>query len=530
MTFEPLTVVAVVLYASIVLGIGWMSIRRVKSTRDYLIAGDGFGRWVVSFGVVGAVLSGASLLGNAGSGYGVGYSLYVMTLGLSFLGLTAAYFILAKPMTVIAKRHEVYTLPDVLALRYGDSKAVRMLSALAVVLGCYIYLVVQFVAIAYVGVTIFGWSPGFSILAGGLFVVLYSVGGGIVATMWANLFQMIVLGVFAIGIAVYGVMQVGGFTELHSRMEAIDPELTAPWRESGAFVWQNVLTYAFFVGLLAYAGVPHINTKFLTIRNVEVIRWLPFISCFLYLGGIAAVWAGMSYRVLQEQDGSLPVPAEPDAVLPTLVLESFGPFIVGVLVAAGLAAVMHTAASFMVLSSAAVIRDIGKEALGWTLSDRQEKWAIRGFAVVFMILAGLLALNPPDFVLALMAVAWGALAAMLGPVLYLGMRWKRATSQGAVAALVVGIAIGGVTGVLNQTLSSEDPIFSPWNVAAVGVAASYVTLVVISLLTKPQPSKVFAHFGTGGRPAAAPSDRPVPAAAGPATVAERHEGGSPGVM
>jgi len=529
MDFEPLTVVAVVLYASIVLGIGWMSIRRVKSTRDYLIAGDGFGKWVVSFGVVGAVLSGASLLGNAGSGYGVGYALYVMTLGLSFLGLTAAYFILAKPMTVIAKRHEVYTLPDVLSLRYGDSRAVRVLSALAVVLGCYIYLVVQFVAIAYVGVTIFGWSPGFSILAGGLFVVLYSIGGGIVATMWANLFQMIVLGIFAIGIAVYGVTQVGGFTELHSRLEAIDPELIAPWHESGAFAWQNVLTYAFFVGLLAYAGVPHINTKFLTIRNVEVVRWLPFISCFLYLGGVAAVWAGMSYRVLQEQEG-LPVPAEPDAVLPTLVLESFGPFIVGVLVAAVLAAVMDTAASFMLLSSAAVIRDIGKEALGWKLSDRQEKWAIRAFAVVFMILAGFLALNPPEFVLALMAVAWGALAAMLGPVLYLGMRWKRATSQGAVAALVVGIAIGGVAGVLNQTLFSEDPLFSPWNVAAVGVAASYLTLIVVSLLTKPQPSKVFAHFGTGGRPAAADSEQRVHAAAGQVTPAERHEGESPGVV
>jgi sodium/proline symporter len=88
-----------------------------------------------------------------------------------------------------------------------------------------------------------------------------------------------------------------------------------------------------------------------------------------------------------------------------------------------------------------------------------------------------------------------ALAAMLGPVLYLGVRWKRATSQGAVAALVTGIGIGGVLALLNRTLFADDPLLAPWNIAAIGVAASYLVLIVVSLLTKPQPSRMFAHFG-----------------------------------
>lgn len=493
MSISPWTLFAVVLYMVVVVAIGLWSTRRVNSMRDYLVAGDGFGRWVVSFGIVAAIISGAGILGNAGSGYGSGYAQYVMTMGLSFLGLTFAYFLLAKPMTVIAKKHPVYTLPDVLALRYGDSQAVRILSGLATALGCMIYLVVQFVAIGYVGTTIFGWSLGVSLLVGGGIVVLYCVGGGIVAAMWTNFFQLLVLSLFVVYFAVYTVTEVGGLTELHRRLTEIDPQLVQPWHDSGAFGWENVFVYAFFVGLLAYAGVPHISTKFLTIKNVAVIRWIPLISCFLYLFGVAATWIGMAYRV-QVEDGVYPAVEVPDAVLPTLMMEGFGPFVVGLMIAAVLAAVMSTTDSFMVLSGAALVRDIGKMGWGLRLTDRQEMLGSRIASVVVMVIAGFIALNPPDFVLSLMAVAWGALAAMLGPVLYLGVRWKRATSQGAVASLVTGIAIGGVLALLNRTVFADDPILAPWNIAGIGVLASYLALVVVSLLTKPQESRMFAHF------------------------------------
>ena len=507
MTLGLTGISAVVLYLGITIAIGLLAARRVKSMRDYMIAGDGFGKWLVSFGVVGAIVSGAGLLGNAGSGYGTGYALYVMTMGFSFLGLTAAYFLLAKPMTVTAKKFEVYTLPDLLTLRYGNSNAVRVLSAAGVILGSFIYLVVQFVAMGWVGTTVFGWSQTTAIVVGGLVVVLYTIGGGITSAIWTNLFQMSVLAGFAVWIAVYGIREVGGVTALHEKLAAIDPKFLEPWHADGAFVWQNALVYAFFVGLLAYAGVPSINTKFLTIRNLDVIRWLPLISSFLYLFGIAAIWAGMSYRVM-ESEGTVSAIDNPDAVLPTMIMEQFSPFIVGLLVAAVLAAVMSTTDSYMVLSGAALVRDILKNGLGLRMTDKKEMLFTRLACVGFMVCAGALALNPPTFVLALMAVAWGALAAMLGPVLYLGMRWRRANTKGAVASLSAGIAVGGVLGILNQTLFRDSPVLSPWNIAAIGVIASYLAHLVVSLSTPPERSPVFAHFADEQD-----VDSPAPAAA-----------------
>lgn len=491
-------IVAIVLYMAITIAIGLFAARRVKSMKDYMIAGEGFGKWLVAFGVTGAIVSGAGVLGNAGSGYGTGYALHVMTMGLSFLGLVLAYFLLAKPMTVASKKFDVYTLPDLLALRYGDSNTVRALAAVGLVLGCFIYLVVQFVAMAWVGTTIFGWSQGTSLLVGGVIVAAYTVGGGIVASVWTNMFQMSVLSLFTIAVASWVVNDVGGMSEMHRKLADIDPQLLQPWHETGPFVWQNVIVYGLFVGLLAYAGVPHISTKFLTIRNLEVIRWLPLISTLLYIVGTLTTWVGLGYRAL-EQEGAVPAVDNPDAVMPTLIMEIFPPIMVGVLVAAVFAAVMSTTDSFMVLVGASVVRDLLKNSLHVRMTDRQELMGSRAASLVLMALAGILALNPPEFVLGLMAVAWGSLAAMLGPVLYVGMRWRRATKQGAVAALAVGILIGGGIGFLNRTVFAEDPLFAPWNTGALGVIAGYLAIVVVSLLTPAQDSRLFAHFD---RPAA----------------------------
>jgi sodium/proline symporter len=499
MDLEPIALMIVMVYIGGVLAIGWWSLRRVESLRDYLVAGQGMGKWLVSVGVVAAIVSGAGVLGNAGAGYGTGYALYVMTMGLSYLGLTVAYFWLAKPMTVLAKRHQVYTLPDVLALRYNNSNAVRSLSAFAVMLGCFIYIVVQYVAMAWVGTTFFGLSTPLALVVSGLLIAVYTMGSGIMGGMWASLFQTAILVVFVVGIATYGIQRVGGLTELHEGLRQVDPQMLEPWHDSGAFVWQNVLVYAIFVGLLAYAGVPHVSTKFLTIKNLDVLRWIPLISCLLYLLSIPTIWAGMAHRVLASR-GELPEAAAPDTSLMTMVMESFGPVMVGLMIAAILAAVMSGAEALVILSAAAVVRDIGKNSLGLRMSERQEMRATRIVGAVLLVGGGLVALNPPDFVLALMAVAWGALAAMLGPVLYVGLRWRRATSQGAVAALVAGISIGGVIGLLNKTLWAEDPLLAPWNVAAIGVIASFTAIVVVSLLTKPQSSQAFSHFDSEAPP------------------------------
>lgn len=487
------TLAAVALYTITVLAIGYFATKRVRSMRDYMIAGKEMGFWLTTFGVVATIVSGSGIVGMGGSGYGTGYALYVMTMGLSYVGLVVAYWLLAKPMTILADKYEVYTISDVLALRYGNNSWIRGLSAVAVIIGCFVYLVVQFVSMAWVGTTLFGWSYTTSIIATAVVIGLYTVGGGMLAAMWTNFFQMCVMLIFTISLAITSIVKVGGLTELHLKLASIDPQLVQPFHDSGPFAWPGVLSYALFVGLLAYAGVPHVATKFLTIRSTQVVRWAPLFSIFLYLFAIASIWTGMAGRILAEQ-GVIAPPDVPDQIIPHMVQSLFPPVVVGIMLAAVLAAAMSTTESFLLLTSAAFVRDIWKNTLGRPLTDAEEVRWTRICTTVVLVVAMLLAFNPPAFVLALMAVAWGAFAAMLGPALYLGLRWKRANTPGAIASLLIGILIGGVCGILNSSTWADSPVFAPWNTAAVGVLFSYITLIGVSLLTRPERSVVFDHF------------------------------------
>lgn len=487
-------IICMVIYTVIVISIGMYAARGTKNVSDYLVAGKGMGIWLLTFGLMGAILSGGAIMGYSGTGYGTGYAGYVMLVSLAFPGLILGYWIIAKPMRLMAEKFEVYTLPDFLCLRYNNNKAVRGLSAFAIVLGCLAYMISQFAAIGAVLSPTLNLSYSTSVLIACIIMGAYTVSGGMKASIWTNLFQMSCILVIGIGLNILVMPQVGGLTGLHASLAKIDPNYLLPWHASGKFSMSLILQYGVVVGLLAYAGVPHVSTKFLTTKNVNVLKWAPLISVLLYFGGVISQWPGMAGKVLVSQ-GVIAAPKAADQILPHLIVNLFNsPILSGIFIAAVAAAVMSTAESFLILSSAAVVRDFGKNTLGIKMDEATElKW-IRIGSFFVLVLGFFLSLKPPSFILLVVAVAWGAFSAMFGPALYLGIRWKRVTPQGAVAGILTGILVGGILGILNLTVFKASPVLPMWNIGALGVILGTIALVVVSLLTKPVESPIFAHF------------------------------------
>lgn len=481
-------------YTSILLLIGWITTRNTKTVGDYLVAGKSMGIILLTFGLMAAILSGGAVMGYSGTGFGTGYAGYVMLVSLAFPGIVISYWVLAKPMRIIAEKHEVYTLPDFLALRYNNNKTVRGLSAFAILLGCTAYMISQFAAMGWVLSSILNISYTTSILISVVIMGVYTVGGGMKASMWSNLFQMIILLTIGLLLNFLLLPQVGGLTGLHNTLAETAPTFLQPWHEEGAFSMGLVLQYGIVVGLLAYAGVPHVSTKFLTVKNIKVLKWAPLVSVILYFGGVLSQWPGMAGKVLVD-NGSITAPQAADQILPHLIINLVNnPIMAGFFLVAVAAAVMSTCESFLILSSAAIVRDFFKNTLGVEMSEKKElKW-IRIGSLLVLIIGFLLSLNPPTFILLVVSVAWGAFAAMFAPALYLGVRWKRATPQGAVAGLLTGIIFGGVLGILNLTVFNNNPILPQFNVAVLGTILGTVALVTVSLLTKPTESVVFNHF------------------------------------
>ena len=112
------------------------------------------------------------------------------------------------------------------------------------------------------------------------------------------------------------------------------------------------------------------------------------------------------------------------------------------LVAAGaLAAALSTAAGLLLVISSSVSHDLIKKMINPNISEKGELWAARGAATVAVVIAGWFGINPPGFVAAVVALAFGLAAASFFPAIILGIFYKKMNKEGAVAGMVVGMLL-----------------------------------------------------------------------------------------
>ena len=112
------------------------------------------------------------------------------------------------------------------------------------------------------------------------------------------------------------------------------------------------------------------------------------------------------------------------------------------LVAAGaLAAALSTAAGLLLVISASVSHDLIKKMINPNISEKGELWTARGAAAVAVVIAGYFGINPPGFVAAVVALAFGLAAASFFPAIILGIFSKRMNKEGAISGMVVGLLL-----------------------------------------------------------------------------------------
>jgi cation/acetate symporter len=114
-------------------------------------------------------------------------------------------------------------------------------------------------------------------------------------------------------------------------------------------------------------------------------------------------------------------------------------WVIGLIAAGGLAAALSTAAGLLLAISSAISHDLIKSVINPNISEKGELLAARISMIVAIVLATLLALNPPGFAAQTVALAFGLAAASLFPTLMMGIFSKRINSKGAVAGMLAGL-------------------------------------------------------------------------------------------
>ena len=164
-------------------------------------------------------------------------------------------------------------------------------------------------------------------------------------------------------------------------------------------------------------------------------------------------------------------------------------WVIGLVVAGGLAAALSTAAGLLMVISSAVSHDLCRRTLFKGMDDRTELRVARVAAAGAVVAAGLLGIfsSQLGFVAQVVAFAFGLAAASLFPIIFLGIFWKRMNKEGAIASMLVGLisTFGYIYYFKFVDTSSANWLWgvSPegigfvfmWLSGAVGIAVSLVT-------------------------------------------------------
>ena len=174
-------------------------------------------------------------------------------------------------------------------------------------------------------------------------------------------------------------------------------------------------------------------------------------------------------------------------------------WIIALVAAGGLAAALSTAAGLLLVISSSISHDLLKKSIYPDLSERGELIAARFAAALAVVVAGYFGINPPDYVAAVVAFAFGLAASSFFPAIIMGIFDKRMNLQGAVSGMIIGILFTSAYIIyfkfLNPSVNDAQHWFlgiSPEGIGFVGMIINLVIAIVVSRLSDPPPATVAA--------------------------------------
>jgi len=479
--------IAVVLSFTLYIGIAFWT--RASSTSEFYVAGGGVHPIANGMATAADWMSAASFISMAGIISFTGYdgSVYLM-------GWTGGYVLLALLLAPYLRKFGKFTVPDFIGDRYYSNGA-RGVAVFCALIVSFTYIAGQMRGVGVVFSRYLEVDITTGVLIGMTIVLFYAVLGGMKGITYTQVAQYCVL-IFAFMVpAIYiSFMATGnvipqlGFGDAGSdgvflldKLDGLHRELGFHEYTSGSKSTLDVffITMALMVGT---AGLPHVIVRFFTVKKVSDARksagWALLFIAILYTTAPAiAVFSrtnlietvsNQSYKLMPEwfskwedtgllkfedknSDGLIQYVADPkinelsvDAdimVLANPEIADLPNWVIALLAAGALAAALSTAAGLLLVISSAVSHDLIKKMINPKVSEKNELIAARLSATAAVCLAGYFGINPPGFVAATVALAFGLAAASFFPAIVMGIFYKKMNKEGAVSGMVVGVLL-----------------------------------------------------------------------------------------
>ncbi|GKX54342.1 sodium:proline symporter [Leminorella grimontii] len=434
----PMLVTFVVYIVGMIV-IGLAAYRATNNFGDYILGGRRLGSFVTALSAGASDMSGWLLMGLPGAVFLSGISESWIAIGLT-IGAYLNWRIVAGRLRVHTEvNHNALTLPDYFTTRFEDkSRVLRIFSAVVILIFFTIYCASGVVAGARLFESTFGMDYHTALWVGAAATIAYTFIGGFLAVSWTDTVQASLM-IFALILTpVMVIIAVGGFGSSMDVIEAKSVEYLDMFK---GLNWVAIISLMGWG--LGYFGQPHILARFMAADSHHVIHKARRISMtwmiFCLAGAVAVGFFGIAFFSNNPQLAGN-VSENGERVFIELSKLLFNPWIAGVLLSAILAAVMSTLSCQLLVCSSALTEDFYKAFLRKNASQRELVWVGRLMVLLVAVIAIVLASNPDNRVLGLVAYAWAGFGAAFGPVILLSVLWRGMTRNGALAGMLVGAA------------------------------------------------------------------------------------------
>ena len=544
MSIQSWTYILVGITFSIYIAIAIWS--RVQSTKEFYVAGGGVGAWANGMATAADWMSAASFISMAGiiSFAGYGGAVYLM-------GWTGGYVLLALLLAPYLRKFGKFTVPEFIGDRYYSNNA-RLVAVFCALLVSFTYVAGQMRGVGIVFSRFLEVDINTGVIIGMLIVLFYAVLGGMKGITYTQVAQYCVL-IFAFMVpAIFISIQMtgnpipqlgfgseisdGSSTYLLDKLDNLNVELgfneytdnTKPLIDIFA------ITLALMVGT---AGLPHVIVRFFTVKKVADARksagiallliailytTAPAVAAFARTNLLETIstksysdipqwfkkWENTGLIKFDDLDNDGMIDYTNDdsnelyvdrdiMVLANPEIANLPNWVVALVAAGGLAAALSTAAGLLLVISASVSHDLIKRVYYPEISEKGELVAARISAFFAVCIAGYFGINPPGFVAAVVALAFGLAAASFFPAIVMGIFYKKMNKEGAICGMLAGIGLmlfymlkfkfdffgGG---------SSEDYWFgiSPEGFGSVAMILNFIVSFAVMKFTSPTPKKI----------------------------------------
>ena len=513
--------IAMVCYMAVVIGIGiYFAKRSNQSSEDYFLGGRSLGPWVTAMSAEASDMSGWLLMGLPGVAYWCGLSDAAWTsIGLA-LGTYINWLLVAKRLRrYSAVAGDAITLPDFFSNRFHEKKKVIMtLSALFILIFFTVYASSCFVTCGKLFSTLFGASYQSMMIAGALFVVIYTFLGGFLAESASDFMQAVVM-IFALTvILITGTLAAGGLQAVVDNAKSIpgfftffgiaSPSVDANGIQqvaNGAPVFGEAGSYGFLTIIstlswgLGYFGMPQVLLRFMAIRKTdELVRARRIATVWVVISLAAAVLIGLMGRAMFPVHETLNTASGAENVFIVLSRHLLPPLLAGLVMAGILAATISSSDSYLLIAASAVSLNIFKGILKKDASDKQVMTMSRVILLLIAVAGVVIAMDENSVIFTIVSFAWAGFGAVFGPIMLFSLFWKRTTQAGAVAGMVTG---GVMVFLWKLALKPLGGVFGIYELFPAFVLSCLVILVV-SLLTPVPSTQIQQEFDLARNPQA----------------------------